>query len=166
MLIGLIGPIGPIGAVACGRPALKEDTVETPDITNPSPTTWVERLPDVKGKVKGGVEDIVKGLMGNGLMYYVFDYKIHGVFLTGSVWITICEQSSNYQGIANYEIAVDQGKVRLYFADEKSGYRYIEATPGRPAQVRGWMLHYDPYRIVLEAVDGDATGLMYHIWRK
>src|SRR6266568_5580731 len=164
MFRGLILLIG--AAVACKPSAPpREDTVadqveEQEDITDPSPSTWVEHLPSAKGKVSGGVQEAYTGNPRQS----VFDRKVHSATVTGAVYMHL-STPKQYKGRASYEISVEQGKLRLYFADDKSGYRYIEATPGHPAKISGWMMPADPYRVLLEAVDGDAQGVTYHFWR-
>jgi hypothetical protein len=154
-----------IGLVSCGRVAApKEDVVETgSEITNPSPTTWVEKLPPQSGKHSGGVPDypLSSGKRAN------FEDGTHGLTQTGANWIGLTEQYSGNTGHANFEISVEQGKVRLYVKDPEKKYRYIEATPGHPARIFSQMVPFGEWwYIVIEAVDGDASGIKWHAWTR
>src|SRR5262249_2048850 len=111
--------------------------------------------------ISGGID----GKRESSLGHRVFDKEVHGATLTGAIYLTVAPNGS-YKGRASFEIGCEQGKGRLYFADDSKGYRYIEATPGHPAKTSGWMIPGDPRTVMLEAVDGDATGVSHHFWRK
>jgi hypothetical protein len=149
---------------ACNKSAAdpkKEEVVDDIEVvSDPSPSTWVEHLPSGNGKMSGGVDSPrTRSYKG-----WFFDRETSGVTLSGAYYVHL-SPSGNYKAIASFEISVEQGKVRLYYADDKKGYRYIEATPGTPARVTGYMLPRDPRSVVLEAVDGDAQGVHYRFWR-
>ncbi|SRR6266568_783317 len=151
-----------VGLLACSHLAPTEETVQGNDITNPSPSTWAEKLPDTKGKASGGAPDYPFGDKTSD-----FELGDHGMSVTGAIWIQLTEQYSGNKGLANLEISVEQGKVRLYFADPEKRYRYIEATPGQPARIFGRMIGFmQHWGIELEAVDGDASGVKWHAWNK
>jgi hypothetical protein len=155
MLLGAIG-CNPHRGEALGR----EDV---PDITNPATATHVDKLPDSNGKSKGGT--------GSGGGYpSKFDFVGKDFSLTGAIKIGTVEQD-NYTPTANYEISTQTGRVRLYYQEPegKKGYLYIEATPGNPVQQHGrmiWRGSNVPYYILIESVEGEASGVAYHIWRK
>jgi len=151
-----------IGLVACGRIQPTDNDMEILDpIVNPSPSTFVDKLPPVSGTSKGG-----KGSGGGAASK--FDFEYHDFSMTGVSRVGLTEPA-NTNNIANFEVSVAQGRVRLYFADPKKGYRYIEATPGQPARITGAMLRPPPgpaYYVLLEAVGSEASGVACHIWRK
>jgi hypothetical protein len=125
-----------------------------PPVTNPSPSVHVDQLPPAKGKAK----DEKGSSAGN------FNFSGRIGTLTGAIVMSTVEQ--DLMGpTANVEISVEKGKARAYIADGK-GYQYIEATPGKPARIRGDLWYAGGWFVWrLEAVDGDAQGVSYRAWR-
>jgi len=127
-----------------------------PAVDNPSPSTYVAELPPGKGKGKDGVHKT----------FGRYDNSGRFGSLTGCVQIHVIEDDQ-WGYVGNLEISVEEGVLRAYYADDDGkGYRYIEATPGKPARARGTLLYQGGWlSFKLEAVGGDAEGASYHVWR-
>jgi hypothetical protein len=125
-----------------------------PPITDPTPSVHVPDVPKSDGRGKNAWQE------KNGF------YNISGRFetLTGSITMTTIKQD-NLGPVANLEITVEKGRVRAYIRDGEE-YQYVEATPGKPARIRGDFIYAGGWwSIRLQAVDGDAAGVGYHAWR-
>lgn len=118
---------------------------------------YVTRLPSADGKGSGGVHK-TKGVPRS------FDHSGRYESLTGAIWMRIIEPRV-YGPQATVEISVEQGRARAYLAQGNDRYKYVEATPGKPARMAGDMILLGVYRFMLEAVDGEAKGVSYRIWR-
>jgi hypothetical protein len=118
---------------------------------------YVARLPSAGGKGSGGVHK-TKGVPKS------FDHSGRYESLTGAIWIRIVEPRV-YGPQATVEISVEQGRARAYLAEGNDRYKYVDATPGKPARMGGDMVLLGVYRFMLEAVDGEARGVSYRIWR-
>jgi len=126
-----------------------------PPITTSSPTVQVSELPAPHGKGK----DTSEKTFGS------FDQEAHWGSLNGAISVSVAPQDLNGP-TSNVTLDVGQGRVRLYLQDGK-GYRYIEATPGNPAQTRGDLMYAGgSWWYTLEAVDGEAKGITAHVWRR
>ncbi len=125
-----------------------------PAVTNPSPSVHVTDLPPSNGRAK----DAVQQKVGH------FDITTRFGTVTGSVTVSTIKQDLLGPTV-NLEISTEQGRVRAYIMDGKE-YRYIEATPGNPARTRGDLIYGGGYWMFrLEAADGEAKGVTYHVWR-
>jgi hypothetical protein len=118
---------------------------------------YVARLPPADGKGSGGVHK-TKGVPKS------FDHSGRYASLTGAVWMRVIEPRV-YGPQATVEISVEQGRARAYLAEGNDRYKYVEATPGKPARMVGDMVLLGVYRFMLEAVGGEAKGVSYRIWR-
>jgi hypothetical protein len=118
---------------------------------------YVDALPPAKGKGTGGVHK-TKGVPKS------FDHSGRYDSLTGAIWMRIIEPRV-YGPEATVEISVEEGRARAYLAEGNHRYKYVEATPGRPARMQGDMVLLQVYRFMLEAVGGEARGVSYRIWR-
>lgn len=135
-----------------------------------SASVTVTDLPPLTGKghygpstQSGGTQDVTK-------------FDAFGTYdgLTGAVYVTAFETTTSNDR-AKLEVSVESGRVRGYLAlgnpalvhmsTDQGGYRYVEATPGHPVKVTGELVYRKGYGCVLEAVDGEATGVKYHMWR-
>ena len=65
------------------------------------------------------------------------------------------------------EVSVETGRVRLYLEEaDRKNFRFVEATPGKPAQLRGRMVFdFGQFGTLLESVDGPATMVRYRLSR-
>lgn len=132
-----------------------------------SPTQTAAALPAKKGAGKlksnthsGGLEDV-------GSFETWGEYET----LDGVVWISAFNSSDRYT--ASAEVAVASGTVRVYLAvgnpkaihlsADQGGYRYAEASPGKPVKVSGELVV--GYGAFLESVGGAASGVRYRLWR-
>jgi len=94
-----------------------------------------------------------------------FDAEDRWGTLTGAVSVSVAEQDLN-GALSNVTLTSEHGRVRLYLQDGK-GYRYIEATPGKPAQTRGDLMYAGgDWWYTIQAVDGEARGVVSHVWRR
>ena len=136
------------GLAACGRYNYP------PPVTDPSPTVHVSALPPGGGTQ----EDTWASTAAN------FDNQGGIGRLTGGLNVHVIEDDG-WGGVANLEISVEKGTLRAYLADG-DGYRYIEAVPGAPARTRGVLIYMGGILVFrLQAVDGEAGGVKYHVWR-
>jgi hypothetical protein len=118
----------------------------------------VRQLPRANGKGAGGVHE------GGGVPAK-FEFRGRYAALRGAIWMRVIEPR-NWGPEATLAIAVEEGRLRGYLGDPGGrGFRYIEATPGAPAQMTGHMILLHVYRFMLEAVSSDARGASYRIWR-
>ncbi|HKA86193.1 MAG TPA: hypothetical protein VKE22_00955 [Haliangiales bacterium] len=128
--------------------------MSSPTVTNLSPSVHVSELPPSNGRAKDAVQQKVGHL----------DITTRFGSLTGSVTVSTIKQDLLGPTV-NLEISTERGRVRAYLMDGKE-YRYIEAAPGSPAQTRGDLIYGGGYWLFrLEAVDGEAAGVTYHVWR-
>jgi len=126
-----------------------------PPITTLSPSVHVSDLPAPHGKGKDT----------SGSSDGVFNKEMRFGTLTGAISVSVAEQDLN-GATANVTLNSEQGRVRLYLQDGK-GYRYVEASPGKPAQTRGDLMYAGGWWwYTLEAVDGEARGVVSHVWRR
>jgi len=126
-----------------------------PPITTLSPSVHVSDLPARKGRGT----DTTEKTSG------VFNQEMRQGTLTGVISVSVAEQDLN-GATANVTLSSEEGRVRLYLLDGK-GYRYIEASPGSPAQTRGDLRYAGgSWWYTLEAVDGEAKGVTAHVWRR
>lgn len=126
-----------------------------PPITNPTPSTHVSSLPPSNGRQEGkGWEKTVGA----------FNITTKIDKLVGSVTVpTVAEDLIG--PMASLEITTEKGRIRAYIQDGKE-YQYIEATPGNPGRIRGHLLWSGGYyQFRLEAADGEAENVIYHVWR-
>ncbi|HKA91583.1 MAG TPA: hypothetical protein VKE22_28165 [Haliangiales bacterium] len=125
-------------------------------IMNSSPSTFVDKLPPQNGKGEGGRHE------SSGFFNFSGRYdKLNGCIIMRTIDVDILGRT------ANLKISVEQGKIRAYVGDPSGKeFRYIEATPGNPAQTRSDLIVQGGiYTFRLEAVDGEARGVSYHVWR-
>lgn len=123
---------------------------------NSSPSTFVDKLPPQNGKGEGGRHE------SSGFFNFSGRYdKLNGCIIMRTIDVDILGRT------ANLKISVEQGKIRAYVGDPSGKeFRYIEATPGNPAQTRSDLIVQGGiYTFRLEAVDGEARGVSYHVWR-
>jgi hypothetical protein len=136
----------------------------------PHPANWVE-APPRKGKAGSGSQE---GFVQGG------SYSVKGTVatLTGAIDNARIPGTSVSGGAGNstVEISVEKGRVRAYlqyvppstsFATWVDGYVYAEAEPGKPGSVKGILPAFgtDSYSLVIESVDGEATGIKFHVFR-
>jgi hypothetical protein len=117
----------------------------------------VRSLPSAGGKGSGGVHQ-TKGVSQS------FDHSGRYASLTSAIWMHVIEPGV-FGPRATVEISVEQGRARAYLREGNDRYKYVEATPGKPARLEGDMMLLRVYRFMLEAVDGEAKGVSYRIWR-
>ncbi len=154
------------GALACKSDPVVYLTEGGPD----APTTPAAKLPALQGNSeygpssqRGGTEDVTK-----------FDSFGTYKTLSGAVYVTAF-QTTTSNDHASLEVSVESGTVRGYLANgnsafihmstDQGGYRYVEATPGHPKKMSGELVYMKAYGCVLESVNGEATGVKYHMWR-
>jgi len=141
-------------AVAASNLGCGERAMNPPPITNPTPSVHVDELPPSNGRGKDTVQE-KKGSFNVTQRYGT---------LTGTITVSTIKQDI-LGATANLEVTTEQGKVQAYIEDGK-GYQYVEASPGNPARIRGNLIYGGGwYLFRLEAVDGEAKGVTYHVWR-
>jgi hypothetical protein len=132
-----------------------------PPVTELSPQVPVDELPNDDGKYTG--QSVGPG-EGGGWLNRVGSWET----LTGTLGSTIGDWQDIIGDNASMVLTVDEGRVRGYLkneSDKKKGYHYVEATPGHPAQTRGYLMYGGgKLYIKLQAVDGVAKGVRYHVW--
>lgn len=131
----------------------------------------VTALPALNGSAGNDRSDMQRGGTEN-----VRDFDTLGKIptLKGAIYVRAYNTSPSSNAAA-FEISVDKGHVRGYLAignaaavhksEDQGGYRYVDATAGHPAKLTGELIVHGSYGCVLEAVDGDATNVQYHMWR-
>lgn len=129
----------------------------------PTPGSLLPELPKCQGKTTGrGPHEREGGLRGNPPLMAsgVYDSLI-GATNLGMVDV------DNADSTVDAEISVATGRVRLYLEDQsRKGYLHAEATPGHPARLQGRMIFSAQFfGIVVESLDGTATGLRYRVTR-
>lgn len=127
-----------------------------------SPGTAPE-LPKITGKTTGRGPHSVKGVLrGNPPL------EASGVYdsLVGAIYLGMAK-SESADPTVDTEITVDTGRVRVYAEPQsRKGFVYAEATPGKPARLNGRMIYgVTSFQLVLESMDGTATGIRYHVIR-
>jgi outer membrane protein assembly factor BamB len=74
-----------------------------------------------------------------------------------------------YRGADNGIHALDAatGREKWKTATFVDGYIYAEAEPGKPGSVKGILPAFgtDSYSLVIESVDGEASGVKFHVFR-
>jgi hypothetical protein len=141
-------------AVAAFDLGCGERSMNPPAVTDPSPSVHVPELPPSNGRGKDTVQEKAGAL----------NITTRFGSLTGTITVSTIKQDLVGPTV-NLEISTEQGRVRAYLVDGKE-YRYIEASPGKPARTRGDLIYGGGYWLFrLEAVDGEATGVTYHVWR-
>jgi hypothetical protein len=144
-----------VALAGCDRRQAPPPKREEP-IMNSSPFTTVDKLPPQSGRGEGGAHH------SEGYFNFSGRYeKLTGVIIVRTVPTDILGTK------ANLEISTEQGRVRAYVSDASGKvFRYIEATPGKPAQATvDLIVQGDNYTFRLEAADGEAKGVTYHVWR-
>lgn len=132
-----------------------------PPVTDVSPQVRVDELPHEDGKVTGSVEGRGEG---GGFMNRLGTWET----LTGTMG-TVIRVWEDYIGAnASLVLSVEEGRVRGYLqneSDKKQGYHYVEATPGKPAQTRGFLMFGGGKLFIrFQSVDGVAKGVRFHVW--
>lgn len=127
-----------------------------------APGTAAE-LPKITGKTTGRGPHSVKGVLrGNPPL------EGSGVYesLVGAIYLGMAK-SESADPTVDVEITVDTGRVRVYAEPQsRQGFVYAEATPGKPARLNGRMIYgVTSFQLVLESMDGTATGIRYHVIR-
>ncbi len=125
-----------------------------PPITDPTPATHVDTLPESEGKGKTSRQEKIGA----------FDIKTNFETLTGTITVSTIKQDVVGAKVS-LELTSEKGRVRAYLLDGK-GYQYVEASPGSPARIRADAIYGGGYYLyVLQAVDGEASGVVTHVWR-
>lgn len=122
-------------------------------------TGVVAKLPPPTGKASGGEHQSKGTLLTEHL-------EMSGRYegLSGAHQVGLFK-AKNVEPTVTLEISVEQGRVRGYLA-LKEGYRYVEATPGRPGKIVGWPVYTGTqYATVLESLDGEAKGVRYRVFK-
>lgn len=144
-----------------GNPVAKP-AVTASDTPGPDPTGKVSRLPKQDGKTTG------RGPHQRGGPLSSSNFEASGIYdsVTGAVTLGMAKIESS-DSTVNAEVSVEQGRVRLYLEDQsRKSYSYAEATPGHPARLTGRMpTSVTTFGIVLESVEGTASGVRYHVIR-
>lgn len=141
-----------------------KDKGPPPPVTEPSPQVRVEELPKGDFKVTG--KQWVGRGEGGGFMNRQGFYEA----LSGTTGETIRQWEDYIGNNASLVISVEEGKVRGYLQNNasdkaKGGYHYVEATPGKPAQTVGYLMYGGgQLYIKVQAVDGVAKGVRFHVW--
>ena len=143
-----------------GKAAEPATTATTPA---PAPGGLLPELPKCQGKTTGrGPHEREGGLRGNPPLAAsgVYDSLV-GATNLGMVKV------DNADPTVDAEISVATGRVRLYLEDQsRKGYLHAEATPGHPARLNGRLIFSaQAFGIVVESLDGTATGLRYRVTR-
>jgi hypothetical protein len=144
-----------VALAACDRKPAQPPRREEP-IMNSSPSTGVDKLPPQNGRGEGGTHK------SDGYFNFSGRYeKLTGTIIVRTVPTDILGSK------ANLEISTEQGRVRAYVSDASGKkFYYIEATPGKPATATvDLIVQGDNYTFRLEAADGEARGVTYHVWR-
>lgn len=123
----------------------------------------VPQLPKADGKVTGKGPHSIEGTLGSNTAF-----EATGVYdsLTGAKSLRLLKAES-VDPTVDAEVSVATGRVRLYLeeADRKS-FRFVEATPDKPARLRGRMVFdFGQYGTLLESVEGTATQVRYRLSR-
>ena len=140
-----------VGAVASG--------VNAPRPADESPSTFVEKLPELSKKFDG-LETFNAPSTGQ-----VFEYSGRLKVLNAAAFFNLVEGKNSSSDPVTVELQVQSGKVRVYLADLK-GFRYVEATPEHAARITGRLMLGLGYYMVLEAVGGEAKGMSWRVFRK
>jgi hypothetical protein len=146
-------------AAICMQNLLTAARVEAADPTTGS----VRDLPKIDGKTTGVGPHSRQGLLlGNPPL------EASGVYdsLVGAVNIGMAPVQSA-DSTVDIEISVDSGRVRVYAeAQDRKNYLYADAIPSRAAHLTGRLIYgMTSFQLVLQSVDGTATGIHYHIKR-
>jgi len=123
----------------------------------------VPTLPKADGSVTGkGPHSVAGSLVTN------TPFTASGVYdtLTGAKMLRLVKAESADPTV-DAEVSVEQGRVRLYLEEaDRKNFRYVEATPGQPARLRGRMVFdIGQYGTLLESVDGTAEMVRYKLFR-
>jgi len=123
----------------------------------------VPALPKADGKVSGKGPHSVAGTLLTSTAF-----SASGVYdtLSGAKMVRVVKAESADPTV-DAELSVDKGRVRLYLEEaDRKNFRFIEATPGQPARLRGRMVFdIGQYGTLLESVDGTAEMVRYKLFR-
>lgn len=149
---------------------------QAPAAPLPIPDHWVEKPPAQDGKSQGSRES---GVISNGN-----SWKVTGEAqsLRGAVRYSRIPGEDGMRGVsAALEVEVSSGRVRGYIQKallvpgsawrQRPGYAFCEASPGKPGRVEGTMPGdgagtngmEQSYHVILESLDGEATGIKYRL---
>ena len=95
-------------------------------------------------------------------------FRASGLYdtLNGALMLRLLKAES-VDATVDAEVSVESGRVRLYLeALDGKQYRYVEASPGKPARLRGRLV-YDMGRfgLVLESRAGQGSMVRYRVTR-
>jgi Leucine-rich repeat (LRR) protein len=123
----------------------------------------VPQLPKADGKVTGKGPHSIQGTLGSNTPFVA-----SGVYdtLSGAKSLRLIKAES-VDSTVDAEVSVETGRVRLYLEEaDRKNFRFVEATPGKPAQLRGRMVFdFGQFGTLLESVDGPATMVRYRLSR-
>lgn len=133
-------------------------------VNRPRPLTdsrsfFVIKLPDLKG-TKRGLVTFAAERTGR---YFEYTGKLDS--LSGAIFVNLLEGTHSSHEDVTIEMQIASGRVRVYLTDGQ-GYRYVEATAGRPARLTGGLMLGLGFYTVLEAIDSPAAGLSWHVYRR
>ncbi|MBL9009333.1 MAG: hypothetical protein JNJ46_34045 [Myxococcales bacterium] len=128
-----------------------------------SPGGLVPALPKADGKVSGKGPHSVAGTLVTSTAF-----SASGVYdtLSGAKMVRVVKAESADPTV-DAELSVEKGRVRLYLEEaDRKNFRFVEATPGQPARLRGRMVFdIGQYGTLLESVDGTAEMVRYKLFR-
>lgn len=132
--------------------------VNAPRPAGESPSHFVLTLPETAG-AKTGQENFGAPRTGQR-----FDYSGRMRSLAGTQRLGLLEGGHASADPVTVELRVTQGRVRLYLAD-LNGFRYAEASLQQPLRLSGRLMTGLNQYAVVSAVDGEATGLEWRVFR-
>lgn len=132
--------------------------VNAPRPAGESPSQFVLTLPETAG-AKAGQENFDAPRTGQR-----FDYSGRMRALTGTQRLGLLEGGHASADPVTVELRVATGRVRLYLAD-LNGFRYAEASPQQALRLSGRLMTGLNQYAVVSAVDGEATGLAWRVFR-
>lgn len=147
----------PLGQPAAAAPAAPPAAVPA------SAGGLVPALPKADGNVTGKGPHSVAGTLLTSTAF-----SASGVYdtLTGAKMVRVVKAESADPTV-DAEISVEQGRVRLYLEEaDRKNFRFVEASPGQPARLRGRMVFdIGQYGTLLQSMDGTAHTVRYKLFR-
>lgn len=157
-----------------------------PKLVLPADAARVSLLPAINGRLYGGGRFYSKTRRSSSFAMATpssFRFEQSGKSLSGTAGLNFIPGLLSIRSV-RVTISVEDGRVRIYlkhpgdfkFVEERYGKKrltevpnedfiYAEASPGHPCTLQGWIMRpkYCKYEVVLEALDGLASGLSYVI---
>lgn len=157
-----------------------------PKLVLPADAARVSSLPAINGSLYGGGTFHSKTTKNSSFAMATpssFRFEQSGKSLSGTAGLNFIPGLLSIRSV-RVTISVEKGRVRIYlkhpgdfkFVEERYGKKrltevpnedfiYAEASPRHPCTLQGWIMRpkYCKYEVVLEALDGYASGLSYVI---